>query len=158
MISIGNACDLNESDFLEYLASDPKTKTIAMYVEGVKDGGRFRRTLEAAAKKKTLVLLKGGTTEAGTRAVMGHTASLAGSAAVWESLCRQLGIIQVQNLDGMVDVLVTLSFMAAPKGRRALLIGGGGGADVIVADEFERRSLKVPQLPQSGQYEKIPRI
>jgi acyl-CoA synthetase (NDP forming) len=149
VISIGNACDLNESDFLEYLASDPKTKTIAMYIEGVKNGVRFRRALETAAKEKTLVLLKGGATEAGTRAVMGHTASLAGSSAVWESLCRQLGIIQIQNLDGMVDVLVTLSFMAVPKGRRALLIGGGGGASVVIADEFERRGLKLPQLPRS---------
>ena len=149
VISIGNACDLNESDFLEYLADDPQTKTIAMYIEGVKDGTRFRRALEQAARKKTLILLKGGTTEAGTRAVMGHTASLAGSSAVWESLCKQLGIIPVQNLDGMVDVLVTLSFMAMPDGRRALLIGGGGGASVVIADEFERRGLTLPQLPKS---------
>jgi acyl-CoA synthetase (NDP forming) len=150
VISIGNASDLNESDFLEYLAGDPKTEIIAMYIEGVREGPRFRRALEKAAENdKTLVLLKGGATEAGTRAVMGHTASLAGSSAVWESLCRQLGIIQVQNLDGLVDVLVTLSFLALPGGRRALLIGGGGGASVVIADEFERRGLKLPQLPKS---------
>lgn len=149
VISIGNACDLNESDFLEYLAGDAQTKIVAMYIEGVKDGPRFRRALEATAKEKTLILLKGGTTEAGTRAVMGHTASLAGSSAVWESLCRQFGIIQVQNLDGLVDVLVTLSFMTVPDGRQALLIGGGGGASVVIADEFERRGLKLPQLPKS---------
>lgn len=148
VISIGNACDLNESDFLEYLADDPTTEIIAMYLEGIKDGTRFRSALQYATEKKTVVLLKGGTTPAGTRAVMGHTASLAGSRAIWGSLCRQLGVIQVQNLDELADVLVTLTFLPAPGGRRALLFGGGGGSSVIIADEFERRGVVLPQLPQ----------
>ncbi|MDD5288728.1 MAG: CoA-binding protein [Dehalococcoidales bacterium] len=149
VISIGNACDLNESDFLEYLADDPKTKIIALYLEGIKDGPRFHRALKYAAGKKAVVLLKGGVTPAGTRAVMGHTASLAGSHSIWESICHQLGVIQVQNLDEMADVLVTLSFLNVPDGRRALLIGAGGGSSVIIADEFEKRGLILPQLPRA---------
>jgi acyl-CoA synthetase (NDP forming) len=149
VISFGNACDLNESDFLEYLADDPKTQIIAMYLEGVKDGPRFRRAFHYAAEKKTVILLKGGTTPAGTRAVMGHTASLAGSRGIWESLCRQTGVIQVQNLDELVDVLVTLVLLPVPEGRQALLFGAGGGSSVIIADEFERRGLLLPQLPQN---------
>ncbi len=148
VISIGNACDLNESDFLEYLADDPKTKIICMYLEGVKEAGRFRRAFHYASEKKPVVLLKGGATPAGERAVMGHTASLAGSRTIWEPLCRQCNVIQVQNLDEMADVLVTLEFMPAPEGRRALLFGAGGGSSVIVADEFERRGIMVPQLPK----------
>ncbi|MCJ7744273.1 MAG: CoA-binding protein, partial [Dehalococcoidales bacterium] len=70
-ISYGNACDLNEADFLEYLAVDPETKIIAMYIEGLKDGKRFRRALEVATKEKVVVLLKGGLTEGGARAVAG---------------------------------------------------------------------------------------
>ncbi|MBN1381411.1 MAG: CoA-binding protein [Deltaproteobacteria bacterium] len=148
VISFGNACDLNESDFLEYLADDPKTKIITMYLEGIKDGDRFHRALKYAAEKKTVVLLKGGTTPAGARAVMGHTASLAGSHDIWESLCRQVGAIQVQNLDEMIDVLVTLTLLPAPAGRRALLFGGGGGSSVIVADVFEKRGMILPQVPK----------
>jgi len=119
-----------------------------MYLEGIKDGPRFRRALQYAAEKKTVVLLKGGTTPAGTRAVMGHTASLAGSRSIWESLCRQTGAIQVQNLDELADVLVTLVLLPVPDGRRALLFGAGGGSSVIIADEFERRGVLLPQLPQ----------
>ena len=148
VISFGNACDLNESDFLEYLADDPATTVIAMYLEGIKDAARFRRALQYAAEKKTVVLLKGGTTPAGTRAVMGHTASLAGNRSIWESLCRQMGVIQVQNLDELTDVLVTRTLFPTPGGRRALLFGAGGGSSVIVADEFEKRGVVLPQLPK----------
>jgi len=148
VVSFGNACDLNESDLLEYLADDPKTQIIAMYLEGIKDGPRFRRALHHAAEKKTVVLLKGGTSPAGTRAAMGHTASLAGSRNIWESLCRQTGVIQVQNLDELADVLVTLVLLPVPNGRRAILFGAGGGSSVIIADEFERRGVLLPQLPQ----------
>ena len=148
-ISFGNACDLNESDFLEYLADDPKTKVIAMYIEGLRDGGRFHRALKYAAEKKPVVILKGGTTTAGARAVMGHTSSLAGSHDIWESACRQVGAIQVLNLEEMIDVLVTLMLLPVPAGRRVLLFGGGGGASVIVADTFERHGMVVPRVPKA---------
>jgi len=148
VISIGNGCDLNESDFLEYLADDPKTEIITMYLEGIKDGVRFREALQYAAEKKPVVLLKGGATPAGARAVMGHTASLAGTHAIWESLCRQFGVIPVHSLEEMADVLVTLRFLSAPAGRRALLFGGGGGSSIIIADEFERRGVVLPHVPQ----------
>ena len=148
VISYGNACDLNESDFLEYFTADPNTKAIAMYIEGTKDGRRFRQTLQKAASKKPVILLKGGVTESGARAVAGHTGALAGSEAVWDSLCRQLGVIRVDSLEEMGDILVTLLFLPMPKGRRMALIGGGGGASVLITDEFEKKGLKVPSLPQ----------
>jgi len=148
VISYGNACDLKESDFLEYLTADADTKIIAMYIEGIKDGKRFRRVLEEARKEKPVVLLKGGLTEGGTRAVAGHTSALAGSQVAWDSLCKQLNIIRVDSIDELVDVLVTLLFMPLPRGRNAALIGGGGGASVLITDEFERKGLKVPQFPQ----------
>jgi acyl-CoA synthetase (NDP forming) len=147
-ISFGNACDLDESDFLEYLAMDKKTRIIALYIEGIKNGKRFRQALEMATKEKPVILLKGGSTEGGARAVAGHTAALAGSKVAWESLCRQFGIISVTSLDELIDVLVTLLFMPPPKGKNVALIGAGGGASVLITDEFERRGLKVPKLPQ----------
>jgi acyl-CoA synthetase (NDP forming) len=147
VISYGNACDINESDLLEHLAHDVDTKIIALYIEGIKDGKRFRRALEEATKQKTVVLLKGGTTEGGARAVSGHTASLAGSRATWDALCKQLGIISVSSVEEMIDVLVTLLFLPLPRGRNALLFGAGGGASVLIADQFESRGLRIPAIP-----------
>jgi acyl-CoA synthetase (NDP forming) len=147
VISYGNACDINESDLLEYLANDPDTKIIALYIEGIKDGKRFRRALEKATKEKTVVLLKGGSTEGGARAVAGHTAALAGSQATWDALCKQLRIINVNSIEEMIDVLVTLMFLPLPRGRNALLFGAGGGASVLIADEFESRGIRIPPIP-----------
>lgn len=79
VISYGNACDLNESDFLEYLTHDPETRIIAAYIEGVKDGARFIEALKQATKVKPVIVYKGGITESGTRAVASHTGVIAGS-------------------------------------------------------------------------------
>jgi acyl-CoA synthetase (NDP forming) len=147
VISYGNACDINESDLLEYLAHDADTKIIALYIEGIKDGKRFRRAMEEATKEKTVILLKGGATEGGARAAAGHTAALSGSQTTWDALCKQLGIIKVSSIEEMIDVLVTLLFLPLLRGRNVLLFGAGGGASVLISDEFESRGLRVPPIP-----------
>ncbi len=148
VISYGNACDLNESDFLEQLAADPGTKIIALYIEGVKEGKRLRQVLGKAAEEKVVILLKAGATEGGARAAAGHTGALAGSEVTWDALCRQLGIIRVHSLEEMADILVTLLFLPLPRGRNVALVGAGGGASVLITDEFEKRGLRVPPFPQ----------
>ncbi len=145
--SFGNACDLGECDILEYLAADASTQIIAIYIEGVKDGRRFRRALERAAAVKTVVLLKGGVTAAGARAVFGHTGALAGSEVTWNALCRQTGAIAVSSMDEMIDVLVALRFMELPRGTGTLVVGAGGGASVMMTDALEKNGLVVPALP-----------
>jgi acyl-CoA synthetase (NDP forming) len=146
VVSFGNACDLNESDFLEYMIEDPQTKVIALYLEGVRDGKKFRRLLEKAARVKPVVLVKGGCGEAGARATSSHTGSLAGNDAIWDALCRQLNVIKARNMEQMVDVMTTLQFMPDFKGRNMLLIGPGGGASVMITDEFERKGFKLPAV------------
>jgi len=147
VLSIGNCCDLNETDFLDYLATDTDTRIIAMYIEGVQDGKKFRQALAKATKEKPVIILKGGLTEGGARTVAGHTSSLAGSRAAWQALCRQYGVILVDSIDEMVDVLVALLFMPLPRGRNAAMIGAGGGASVMIADDFERHGYRLPPFP-----------
>jgi len=148
-VSYGNACDLDESDYLEYLADDPDTKIIGMYIEGIKDGKKFRRAAQKATREKTVVLLKGGVTEEGARTASGHTGSLAGSRSAWETLCKQLGIIMVSSIEEMADILVTLVFMPRLEGKRVALVGVGGGASVLISDEFGKGGLEVPPLPEA---------
>ncbi|MEE9198663.1 MAG: CoA-binding protein [Dehalococcoidia bacterium] len=148
VISYGNASDLDESDFLEYLAHDPETRVITTYIEGIKDGRRFFNTLEAAARAKPVIVLKGGRTGAGTRAVASHTASLAGSDRVWDAAIGQAGALRASSLDEMADLAVAFLYMSAPRGRRAAVVCGGGGASVVSADACEAAGLQVPPMPE----------
>ena len=154
VISYGNAADLNESDFLEYLAEDPETEIIGAYIEGVKDGRRFFRAMRRASARKPLVILKGGRTESGDRAAFSHTASLAGSLAVLRALIRQVGAVEVNDLDELTDMLVIFRFFERPPaGRRVAIVGGGGGFSVYAADQVDEEGLKAPVLSQRVQEE-----
>jgi len=143
-IAYGNACDLKASDFIEYFMNDPETKMVAAYIEGVKDGQRFFRTVKECTKKKPVVILKGGLTRAGSRATSSHTGSLGGSETTWEAFFRQTGTIRVDTLEEMADVAMAFLYMSCPKGRRAGIVGSGAGGGVLLADACERAGLSVP--------------
>jgi acyl-CoA synthetase (NDP forming) len=143
-VSYGNAIDLNVIDFLEYAVADPETKLILLYLEGLTDGRRFFTLLREC--KKPVVLLKAGLSESGSGAVASHTASLAGSRQVWESLFKQTGAVSVDTLEEAVEQMVALQTLPPLKGRRIGLVGRGGGMGVVAVDMCEREGLKVPPL------------
>ena len=147
VFSYGNALDLNECDYLDYLAGDPDTKVITIYAEGIRDGRRFVESLRRAAAVKPVIVIKGGRGESGTRAVASHTASLAGTAAAWVALIRQAGAIPAANFDEMADLAVSFCFLPPIMGPRVGIAGGGGGPSVLAADECEEAGLDVAPLP-----------
>ncbi len=148
-VSYGNAADLNEGDFLEYFACDKDTRIIAAYIEGIKQPRRFSMVLRETTKQKPVIILKGGRTGAGTRAVMSHTSSLAGTGEIWDALCRQAGATQVVDLPEMADAILAFSYLKPPRGRRVGILGIGGGASVQAADDCENAGLVVPAFPLS---------
>jgi acyl-CoA synthetase (NDP forming) len=145
--SYGNAIDLNEADFLELFATDADTEIIAAYIEGIKDGPRFRRALIEAAAVKPVIVLKGGRTSAGTGAVSSHTGALAGNEEIWDILLKQAGAIRVHSMDELSDLLVAFCHLPPLAGRNVGVIGTGGGASVEAADLCESAGLFVPALP-----------
>ncbi|MBI4641946.1 MAG: CoA-binding protein [Candidatus Tectomicrobia bacterium] len=147
IVSYGNGCDLNECDFLDYFLHDPETELIAAYIEGVKDGRRFFKVLREVASKKPVIILKGGQTGAGARAVASHTASLAGNFSMWEIACRQAGAINVADMEELADMTLAFLLLSPVQGRRIAVMGGGGGGSVGAADVCERAGLIVPPLP-----------
>jgi acetyltransferase len=154
VVSYGNALDVGEGELLEYLCQDPETEIIAAYIEGVRDGRRFFEALREAAARKPVVLYKGGRTEAGKRAALGHTASLTSSVAIFEGMCRQTNTIQVDDLDEMSDVLVALRYARPlPRGRGAAVVGAGGGPSVLASDEIDAARLQLPKLTAEVQEE-----
>jgi len=148
VISYGNAIDLDCPDFLEYLADDPETEVIALYMEGTKNGRRLKATMTEAAKLKPVLALKGGVTERGRRAASSHTGSLAGSPEIWSSLFRQAGVIQVEDFDELLDATLALSCALIPSGKGTALITNSGGLSVLETDSCIKAGLEVPQFTQ----------
>ncbi|MBE0430652.1 MAG: CoA-binding protein [Dehalococcoidia bacterium] len=149
-VSFGNGIDLDASDFLQYLAADPKTRVIGAYLEGTRDGARLFRTMKEVARVKPLVVWKGGRTEAGAQAAASHTGSLASSAAIWSAALGQAGAIEVYNLEELADTLLLFQQLGQWQGVRAAIIGGladgGGGMSVSAGDACMDSGLEVPPL------------
>jgi acyl-CoA synthetase (NDP forming) len=149
-VSFGNGIDLDASDFLQYLAADPKTKVIGGYLEGTRDGTRLFNTMRKVAEVKPLVVWKGGRTEAGAQAALSHTGSLASSAAIWSAMLKQVGAIEVHSLEELTDTLLIFQQLEHGQGTRAVIIGGladgGGGNSVAAGDACMENGLKVPPL------------
>jgi len=153
-VSFGNAVILDAPDYIEYLANDPETEVIAMYVEGTKDGHRFFDALRRTARRKPVVVWKGGVTAAGSRAVYSHTASLATAPAIWDAAMRQAGVVQTESLDETIDAVNALVYCKPGTGARMGLIAMTGGQSVVITDAFERAGLEVPLLTAAS-YEKL---
>ncbi|HEY31975.1 MAG TPA: hypothetical protein G4O10_02575 [Dehalococcoidia bacterium] len=148
IVSFGNARGLQAVDFLEYLAQDPETSIITMYLEGIREGNRFAQLIKSINRTKPVIIWKGGLTESGSRAVASHTGSLAGEERVWDAFFTQTGAVRVDSLQEIVDVVMAFLYLQPPRGRRTLLIGGGGGNSVAMADICSQEGLEVPRLAE----------
>jgi len=148
VISYGNASDVNATDLMDYMADDPETGIIMAYIEGVRDGPRFMKSLERAARRKPVIVLKVGVTESGARAAASHTGSLAGADRVWDGVLEQVNAVRVATIEEWIDMAVTFSFFPNAVGRRVALLGLGGGATVLASDEATKEGLLIPGFPQ----------
>jgi acyl-CoA synthetase (NDP forming) len=152
--SIGNVLMIEAADFIDVMAADPATRTIGMYVEGMRDGRRFFESLKRAAAVHPVVVWKGGMTEAGARATFSHTGSLATPAAVWTAMVRQSGAVSVAGLDAMLDAVEMLARGKAVNGRRMGLVAMTGGQSVVITDTFATAGLEIPTL-SAASYEEL---
>jgi acyl-CoA synthetase (NDP forming) len=148
MVSYGNAVDLDGPDFLEYLADDPDTNMIALYIEGTRNGTRLKTAMAKAAKQKPVIAIKGGMTEQGIRAATSHTASLAGAPEIWRALFRQTEALQVESFDEMVNTVMAFDTSPLPAGRAVALITNSGGFSVIQTDLCMKAGIEVPRFSQ----------
>lgn len=147
VVSYGNACDVDESDLIDYLGNDPETKIITGYIEGVKDGVRFLDTIRRISKIKPVILWKGGLTNSGAIAAQSHTGSLSGSGSVWEAVFKQSGAVRVNNMEELLDTILAFSHLPLQKGNKVSVVGGGGAITVTAADTFNKAGLFIPLFP-----------
>jgi acyl-CoA synthetase (NDP forming) len=152
-ISFGNAAVLDSTDYLEYLAVDPNTRIICMYLEGVKDGAKLMKQVKQINQTKPVILWKAGLTESGSKAVASHTASLAGQEAIWRGFFAQTGAVPVFSLEEIAEAAMTFLYVKPPQGKRVAVLVLGGGSSVASADTCSREGLEVPTLTPETQAE-----
>jgi acetate---CoA ligase (ADP-forming) subunit alpha len=147
-VNYGNRIDVDDADALDYLAGDPLTGAVAMYMESVGDGRKFLAAAKAFAAKKPLVIWKAGKFEAGAAAVKTHTATLAGKYGLYQAAIRQAGAVEALGFDHMIDAAKAVSLMKYPcTGNRLLIVTNGGGMAVAAADQAGREGFAMPRVP-----------
>jgi len=146
--SIGNSADVGFAEILDYFREDPKSSVIAAYVEGVDEGRELFESLQNAAKKKPVVILKGGRSEAGGRAAQSHTGSLAGSTQVFDGMIRQAGCVTAPTLDALFEICKLFDYQPIPGGNRIGIISNTGGAGVLATDAASEQGLEIASLEE----------
>jgi acyl-CoA synthetase (NDP forming) len=149
VISYGNALLMDAPDFLEYLANDPETQIICMYLEGVKDGRRLRELVSGINPVKPVVIWKGGLTSSGARAAVSHTGSLAGNRQIWGAFFKQTGAIEVNSIEEMGEITMTLLRLKPSQGKRAAVLVAGGGSSVATGDICADEGIELPALSEN---------
>ena len=148
LASIGNQMDVRHQEIVNYLADDPDTDVIGLFVEGIKDGSGFLSAIKKASRIKPVVILKGGRTDAGSRAAVSHTGSLAGDFRVARAAFAQAGAIVAETTEDFLDYLFALAHNRhqLPKDEKLAIVTISGGPCVAASDYCEEIGLKVPEL------------
>ncbi len=151
-ITTGNEADVDISESLEWMACQDDIKVIMAYVEGVRDGARFRNALELAREnRKPIVMMKVGRSEIGAKAASSHTASLAGSDAIYDGLFAQYGVHRAQTTEEQIDVAYACARGIFPKDNKLGVVTLSGGAGVLISDVAELHGLDVAPMPGDAQ-------
>ena len=146
LVSLGDMLDVDFGDMLDYLANDPRTDAILMYVEGIKHSRKFMSAARAAARMKPVLAVKGGRFEAGMRAAASHTGAAAGADAVYDAAFRRSGILRVHTLEELFGAVETVGLAKRHRGNRLAIVTNGGGLGVLAADALAEAKGRLAEL------------
>lgn len=145
-VSVGNKADVSGNDLLQYWIQDTRTKVVLLYLESFGNPRKFSRIAREVARRKPIVCVKSGRSQAGARAATSHTGSLAASDVVAEALFRQCGVIRTNTLEELFDVATFLAHQPLPSGPRVAILTNAGGPAIMTADACEAAGLELPTL------------
>jgi acetyltransferase len=159
-ISFGNKADVTEIDILNYLAQDPNTKVILMYLEESIDAQLCIETSRRITmeQKKPILVIKSGVSAEGAKAASSHTGSLAGSDACYSAIFEQGGVIRAHNIQQMFDYAAAFSTQPVPRGRNLAIITNAGGPGIITTDAAVRNGLKLAHISEETIQKLIPEM
>ncbi len=140
--SLGATADVGFGEVLDYLAVDPATRSILLYVEGISDARSFMSGLRVAARLKPVIVVKSGRSDSGTRAAVSHTGALVGSDRVFDAAIHRAGAVRVYSVSELFSATTILAAGTRVEGPRLAIITNGGGPGVMAADRAS--DLNVP--------------
>jgi len=146
VVSLGDMGDVDFGDMIDYLAADPRTRAILMYIESVTDARKFMSAARAAARSKPVIAIKAGRSEAAAKAATSHTGALAGSDAVYDAAFRRAGMLRVNDLDELFDAVETLAHGVRVKGPRLAIVSNGGGVGVLATEAVGDEGGEIAEL------------
>ncbi|MFV2038618.1 MAG: acetate--CoA ligase family protein, partial [Acidimicrobiales bacterium] len=146
-VSAGNQAMVEIADYLDYMAADPETRVIVIYVEGIPDGRRFYEALRATTPHKPVIVVKGGSSEDGARAAKSHTGSLATDDRVFDGMLHQAGAIRATGIDDAYMLAAAFARLPLPDGPRTVVLTSAGGWGVLTTDALAASSLQLMELP-----------
>ena len=144
----GNEAMITIEDYMEGFEVDELTKTVVMYIESIKNGRRFFEGAKRVGRKKPIIALKGGRTQAGAHAAASHTGAMASNIKIFEAACKQAGVIQVEHPMDLLDLSAAFSSLPLPQGKRVALLTLGGGWGVVASDLCMENGLVVQPLSE----------
>jgi acetyltransferase len=148
LVSLGNQMDLTEGEILPATAADPNTQVVAMYLEGVRDGRLFVENARQVTRKKPVLAIKVGRSEAGRAAVASHTGALAGRDVAYDAAFRKAGVIRAESTEEVFDWARALAWCPLPRGRRIAVLTNAGGPGAIAVDALDAYGLQLAQLSE----------
>ena len=147
IVATGNEADIDVTECIDFLASDPETKVICAAIEGCRDGNRLRKALlKAAAANKVVIVMKVGSSATGQQAAATHTGAIAGDDKIFDVVCRECGAWRAQSIEEMLDIAYVCSQLPQPSNDRASIITVSGGIGVLMADDAERYGISTPAI------------
>lgn len=149
LVALGDMLDVDFGDMLDYLASDPSTRAILLYMEAITSPRKFMSAARAAARMKPVIVVKGGRHNKSAAAAASHTGRLASNDAEYTAAFRRAGMLRVASLDELFDAVETLAVAKVPRGRRLALVTNGGGLGVLAVDELAERGGELAVLGEA---------
>ncbi|MHA1202871.1 MAG: acetate--CoA ligase alpha subunit [Candidatus Heimdallarchaeaceae archaeon] len=147
-VSLGNKADLDETDFIEALAEDEHTLAILAYLESISRGTEFIKVCKEVTRKKPVIVIKSGRSEAGSRAASSHTGSMTGADTTYDVAFEKSGVIRAEDSQELFDMAFAFSFMPIPKGNKVVIITNAGGPGILATDAADKYGLELATLSQ----------
>ena len=149
LVSIGNMSDIQIDEVIDYLNTDPDVKTIAIYIEGLKDGRAFMKAAERCTKP--IIVLKAGISMRGAAAAVSHTGSMAVGNEIFDAAMKQCGVVKARSLSALFYRSKALAIQPPLRGDNLLVITNGGGAGVLTADASELNGISLNEADETLQ-------